>query len=108
VIEPSVADRQRVPTTSHEEPSYAYGTSGIPLLRETIGENFDRMVGAQPDHEALVEVQTGRRWTYHQLAEEVDTLALGLLATGIVKGDRGDWQPDSPHPRNGCVFAVSR
>jgi fatty-acyl-CoA synthase len=66
------------------------------------------MVGAQPDHEALVEVQTGRRWTYHQLAEEVDTLALGLLATGIVKGDRGDWQPDSPHPRNSCVFAVSR
>jgi SAM-dependent methyltransferase len=23
-------------------------------------------------------------------------------------GRRDDWQPDSPHPRNSCVFAVSR
>ncbi len=76
-------------------PSYAHGTSDVPLLSDTIGDNLDRMAAAQPDHEALVEVQTGRRWTYHQFAEEVDTLALGLLAVGIIKGDRvGIWAPN--------------
>jgi fatty-acyl-CoA synthase len=44
------------------------------------------MATAQADHEALVEVRTSRRWTYRELAEEVDTVALGLLATGIVRG----------------------
>ncbi len=95
MTESAVTDHQRAQTAASEEPSYASGTSEIPLLDETIGDNFDRMAAAQPDHEALVEVQTGRRWTYRQLAGEVDTLALGLLATGIGKGDRvGIWAPN--------------
>jgi fatty-acyl-CoA synthase len=76
-------------------PSYASGTSDVPLLGETIGDNFDRTVAADPDREALVEVPTGRRWTYAQLRADVDALALGLLADGVAKGDRvGIWAPN--------------
>jgi fatty-acyl-CoA synthase len=76
-------------------PSYACGVSDVPLLGDTIGDNFDRTALAQPDVDALVEVQTGRRWTYGQLREEVDTVALGLLAAGLEKGDRlGIWAPN--------------
>src|SRR5579859_1242883 len=76
-------------------PSYASGTSDVPLLGETIGDNFDRAVAADPDREALVEVPTGRRWTYAQLRADVDALALGLLADGVAKGDRvGIWAPN--------------
>ncbi|MDN5860001.1 MAG: AMP-binding protein, partial [Pseudonocardia sp.] len=76
-------------------PSYASGVSDVPLLGDTIGDNFDRTAAAYPDREALVEVPTGRRWTYAQLRVDVDTVALGLLAQGVAKGDRvGIWAPN--------------
>ncbi|MGI9003174.1 MAG: AMP-binding protein [Pseudonocardia sp.] len=76
-------------------PSYACGTSDVPLLGDTIGDNLDRVATAQPDAEALVEVATGRRWTYGELRAEIDTIALGLLAAGLRKGDRvGIWAPN--------------
>lgn len=74
------------------QPSYASGPSELPLLGETIGANFSRIALKHSDQEALVEVATGRRWNYQQLAEEVERLALGLLGRGIDKGDRvGIW-----------------
>jgi fatty-acyl-CoA synthase len=76
-------------------PSYASGTSEVPLLGDTIGDNFDRTVAADPEREALVEVPTGRRWTYAQLRADVDALALGLLDADVAKGDRvGIWAPN--------------
>ncbi|RSS78329.1 AMP-binding protein [Streptomyces sp. WAC06614] len=76
-------------------PSYASGPSATPLLGDTIGDNLDRTVRAHPGREALVEVATGRRWTYAQLAADVDALALGLLELGINRGDRvGIWAPN--------------
>jgi fatty-acyl-CoA synthase len=75
--------------------SYASGTSDMPLLGDTIGGNFDRTAAAAPDREALVDVPTGRRWTYARLRADVDILALGLLEIGVVKGDRvGIWAPN--------------
>ena len=72
--------------------SYSSGTGDRPLLGDTIGANLDRAVAAHPDREALVDVPTGRRWTYASFAEAVDEVALGLLAKGIGKGDRvGIW-----------------
>ncbi|MBS4727954.1 AMP-binding protein [Mycobacterium sp. SM1] len=77
------------------EPSYASGRANVPLLGDTIGDNFDRAVRAFGDRTALVECWTGRRWTYRELASEIDALALGLLACGITKGDRvGIWAPN--------------
>jgi fatty-acyl-CoA synthase len=75
--------------------SYASGTSTVPLLGETIGANFERAVARFAGREALVDVATGRRWTYAELDADVDRLARGLLARGIVKGDRvGIWAPN--------------
>ena len=76
-------------------PSYSSGTSDVPLLGDTIGGNFDRTVAAHPDREALIEAATGRIWTYRELAEEVEALAVGLLDAGLRKGDRvGIWAPN--------------
>jgi fatty-acyl-CoA synthase len=75
--------------------SYSSGDSQTPLLGDTIGSNFDATVRAFGDREALVDCPTGRRWTYAELAADVDALALGLLETGVAKGDRvGIWAPN--------------
>ena len=75
--------------------SYAKGELEPPLLEQTIADNFDRTVAAHPDHEALVEFATGRRWTYRELNHDVDLFARGLIAGGIAKGDRiGVWAPN--------------
>jgi fatty-acyl-CoA synthase len=77
--------------------SYASGVSDVPLLGETIGDNFDRTVLRCGDREALVDRPSGRRLTYSQVRAEVDAVAHGLLATGIGKGDRvGIWAPNCP------------
>ncbi len=76
-------------------PSYASGISEVPLLGDTIGDNFDRTVAAFGERDALVDRTAGRRWTYRELAAEVNALALGLVAQGIGKGDRvGIWSPN--------------
>jgi fatty-acyl-CoA synthase len=88
---------------SHEQPtavqpavpSYASGTSTVPLLGDTIGADLDRTVARVGEHEALVECETGRRFSYPQFAAEVDAVALGLDALGVAKGDRvGIWAPN--------------
>ncbi|MYS11689.1 AMP-binding protein [Streptomyces sp. SID6041] len=74
------------------ELSYAHGVSETPLLGDTIGANLDRAVAAWPEREALVDVATGRRWTYARFGADVDRLAGSLLGSGVRKGDRvGIW-----------------
>jgi fatty-acyl-CoA synthase len=76
-------------------PSYASGTSDVPLLGDTIGDALDRTAARRPDGEALVEVATGRRWTYREFVADVDAVALGLLDAGVRTGDRvGIWAPN--------------
>jgi fatty-acyl-CoA synthase len=76
-------------------PSYASGTSDVPLLGDTIGDGLDRTAARRPDGEALVEVATGRRWTYAEFVAQVDALAFGLLGAGVRTGDRvGIWAPN--------------
>ncbi|MEU1452522.1 AMP-binding protein [Streptomyces avermitilis] len=79
------------------ELSYAHGTSTTPLLGDTIGANLDRAIAAHPDRDALVDVPSGRRWTYAEFGAAVDEVALGLLAKGVLKGDRvGIWAINCP------------
>ncbi|MFF0063114.1 AMP-binding protein [Streptomyces sp. NPDC005279] len=79
------------------ELSYAHGTGATALLGDTIGRNLDRAVAAHPDREALVDVPSGRRWTYAQFGLAVDELARGLLGIGVRKGDRvGIWAVNCP------------
>jgi fatty-acyl-CoA synthase len=66
------------------------------LLGDTIGANLDRTLArVGPDHEALVECATGRRFGYGALVAEIDACALGLDGLGVRKGDRvGIWAPN--------------
>ena len=82
---------------AHALPSYGSGISGTPLLGDTIGDNLTRTVGRFSDAEAMVDVPSGRRWTYLELDADVTALALGLLALGVESGDRiGIWSPNCP------------
>jgi fatty-acyl-CoA synthase len=75
--------------------SYAAGETTPALIEETIGANFARIAREHAGREALVEVPTGRRWTYAELDRDVDALARGLLGAGVAKGDRvGIWSPN--------------
>jgi len=77
------------------EKSYTSAISEVPLLGDTIGENFDATVARFGDRIALVDIPAGQRWTYAELGAEVDALALGLLAAGMTAGDRiGIWAPN--------------
>lgn len=81
--------------TTPELPSYTSGAWNTPLLGDTIGDNFDRTVARHGERDALVDRAAGRRWTYTELAAEVDALAFGLLRAGLGKGDRvGIWAPN--------------
>ncbi|MFI7499830.1 AMP-binding protein [Streptomyces sp. NPDC049687] len=72
--------------------SYAHGTSETPLLGDTIGADLDRAVATWPDRDALVDVPSGRRWTYAEFGADVEKLASALLGAGVAKGDRvGIW-----------------
>jgi fatty-acyl-CoA synthase len=75
--------------------SYASGTSSTPLLGETIDANLRRAVARFGDREALVDVPSGRRYTYAELDAAVDELARALMARGLAPGDRvGIWAPN--------------
>ncbi|MFO7165821.1 MAG: AMP-binding protein [Mycolicibacterium hassiacum] len=94
LVSDTVAGADRPPATA---PAYAAGPTDVPLLEETIGANLERMVSAHPGTEALVDVPSGRRWTYAELNTEIDLVARGLLAAGIATGDRvGIWAPNCP------------
>jgi fatty-acyl-CoA synthase len=77
--------------------AYAAGSSDVPLLNQTISANLSATAARFSDREALVDVASGRRWTYAAFVADVDRLARALLARGIAKGDRiGIWAPNLP------------
>ncbi|HEY2442350.1 MAG TPA: AMP-binding protein [Streptosporangiaceae bacterium] len=77
--------------------SYSNGPADQPLIGETIGANLERTAAAFGDRDALVDVPSGRRWTYAQLNADTDALASGLIAAGTAAGDRvGIWSPNCP------------
>ena len=75
--------------------SYAHGTSTVPLLGETIGENLRRTVEQYRDTEALIVPHQGYRASYGDFWEQTGLAARGLMARGIRAGDRvGIWSPN--------------
>ncbi len=75
--------------------SHVRGASEPALLEHTIGEALSRAAAQWPDREALVSAHQNLRYTYAQLAAEVDRIAAGFLALGLVPGDRvGVWAPN--------------
>ena len=75
--------------------SISAGPTDTPLIEQTIGANLDATAAKFPDREAMVDVATGKRWTYADFVRDVDALARGFIGAGVVKGDRvGIWAPN--------------
>ena len=53
----------------------------------TISQVFDATLARFAQREAVVFPRLGIRWTYRQLAEQVDLAARGLLACGIGRSE---------------------
>ncbi|MYH71821.1 MAG: AMP-binding protein [Acidimicrobiia bacterium] len=71
------------------------GSTGTPLLDETIPANLARTVAAHGGRDALVSVEQGQRYTYREFADAVDEVAAGLMALEVQVGDRvGIWSPN--------------
>ncbi|OZE93406.1 AMP-binding protein [Rhodococcoides fascians] len=84
-------------TTVRLMDSYARGDSDTAILDDTIGRNLHRTVERHAERDALVDVASGRRWTYSEFAADVELLAAGLLVAGVQVGDRvGIWAPNCP------------
>jgi fatty-acyl-CoA synthase len=72
--------------------SYAFGSSTLPLLGQTIGDNLRQTAERHPDADALIVRTQGVRLTYRQLWDRTTAAARGLLAWGVRVGDRvGVW-----------------
>ena len=68
--------------------SYTRGPQDNPLLAMTIGEAFDTTVRLHARREALVVRHQNLRYSWGELAEVVEDCARGLLALGLLPGDR--------------------
>ena len=77
--------------------SYSSGASPVALIGDTIGANLAKIVDHYGERDAMVDCETGRRWSYDEFGRDVDAVALGLLSLGVRTGDRvGIWAPNCP------------
>jgi fatty-acyl-CoA synthase len=61
---------------------------GPPYRDLTVGQLLTALANALPEHEALVYSHRGIRLTFAALEREARTIARGLMALGIARGDR--------------------
>ncbi|MBF8659463.1 AMP-binding protein [Pseudomonas putida] len=85
--------------------SYTRGRQDRPLLTQTIGQAFDATVARLGEQEALVARHQRLRYSWRQLAEQVESCARALMALGIETGDRvGIWAPNCAQ---WCILQVA-
>ncbi|MBM7074157.1 AMP-binding protein [Shewanella sp. 202IG2-18] len=78
------------------ESSFLVDPTSFPLLEHTIGHHLDPIVQAYPKQLAVVVCHQDIHWTYQQLLQNVQSVALGLLELDIKLGDRvGIWSPNN-------------
>jgi fatty-acyl-CoA synthase len=76
--------------------SYVHGCGKLPLIGETIGNYFDKVVVRLGDREAVVVRHQGIRWTWRELQDRVNRLACALLRLGLEPGQRiGIWSQNN-------------
>lgn len=84
VFEPVLAQTRRSLLTQ----ARAKGPLDPPLLEETVGENFARIVSTHGDRPAVISRHQQKRVTYQELDLDSNVLAKGLQSLGVRKGDR--------------------
>ena len=73
-----------------------HGGGTQPLLGETLGACFDRIVERFGEREALVVRHQNIRWTYRELQRRTNNLAVALLRLGLNPGERiGIWSQNN-------------
>lgn len=76
--------------------SYDHGISSEPLIGDTLGNYFEKIVAERQHADALVSVQQNIRYSYIQLLERINLCASGFLRLGIERGDRvGIWSTNN-------------
>jgi fatty-acyl-CoA synthase len=63
-------------------------SAALPIRDVTIGALLSHLANALPDREALVYSHSGVRFTFGALDQEARSIARGLLARGVRRGDR--------------------
>ena len=92
-----VAAVRSVDLAPRDGKSYVAGDRTVPLRRATVLQIFTETVARFGPRDAAIFPESGIRYTYYDLDREVDALASGLLALGIMPGDRvGIWSPNRP------------
>lgn len=75
--------------------SHVKGDAHAPLSEQTIGALLADTAARFAYRPAVVFREQGVRWTWRQFAAEIDALAAGFKALGLVPGDRvGIWSPN--------------
>ena len=75
--------------------SFVSGVGGDPLLFQTVGQTLDLAATKFGSREALISCHQETRYTYEELNEKSNRIALGLHKLGLRKGDRiGIWSPN--------------
>ena len=78
------------------------------LRRRTLGDILDQTIARCPDNDAVVYVDRDYRLTWKEFGEETDTLAKGLMALGVKKGEKvAVWASNVPFWVS-LMFATAR
>lgn len=73
-------------------------TYDCPIKELTLGQTLDNTVARYPDNPAVVLADRDYRLTWREFSDEVDCIAKGLMALGIVKGEKvAIWATNVPH-----------
>ena len=76
--------------------SYVHGGSDVPLIGETLGVCFDKIVERFGEREALVVQHQEVRWTYRELQRRANNLAASLMRLELTPGERiGIWSQNN-------------
>ena len=66
------------------------------VIQQTIGHILDDIAGIHAQQDALVHAESGVRYTYDLLSQEIDRVARGFISRGMARGDKvAIWSPNT-------------